>query len=146
MKAGAGTRSSSRSTAGSTPGEEPDNSGVDTTPTSTAMLQQKGRQGAGLVRDMYKMFDGSALVALGRHPSPPVNALLAADCGVQEFSCTSISNGLFDETGAPKGIPSGSWKTVTKGTKMTDTVPLPTRPVSSKLRVMSRSFSNELKT
>jgi hypothetical protein len=74
MNAGTGGSSGSRSTAGSISGEESesDNGGVDVPPTSSTMLQppkQKGQQGAGLVKDMYKMFDGSALVALGKHSS-----------------------------------------------------------------------------
>ena len=66
----AGSRSSSRSTADSISGEEVDSSRTDIVPASPATLQtpkQKGRQGADLIKDMYKMFDGSALVALGKH-------------------------------------------------------------------------------
>ena len=82
MNAGTGTRSSSRSTIGSISGEESDDSAVVTTPTSPTILQapkQRGQQGADLVKDMYKMFDGSALVALGKHSL--VNVLLVPDCG-----------------------------------------------------------------
>ena len=110
MNSGTGNRPSPRSTVGSTSGEESDNSGVGIAPTPSAMLQtprQKEQQEVGLVKDMYKMFDGSALVALGRNPL--VNSLLAAECDAQEFSCTSTSSDLFDETGVLKGIPSGSW-------------------------------------
>ncbi|KAF9651244.1 hypothetical protein BDM02DRAFT_3127169 [Thelephora ganbajun] len=70
MVSNPGSRSSSWSTADSISGEESDNNGTDVAPASFAPLQtpkQKGRQGANLVKDMYKMFDGSALVALGKH-------------------------------------------------------------------------------
>lgn len=62
MNAVAETRSSSREISG----EGSDDNDVDIAPTPCTMLQQKGRQGADLVKDMYKMFDGSALVALGK--------------------------------------------------------------------------------
>ena len=70
-KADQGSRSSSRSTVDSISDEESDDSGVDITPAYPLKQQtskQKGRQGADLLKDMYKMFDGSALVALGGHP------------------------------------------------------------------------------
>ena len=66
-----GSRSSSRSTMDSISDEESDDSGVDITlayPLTPQTSKQKGRQGADLLKDMYKMFDGSALVALGEHP------------------------------------------------------------------------------
>lgn len=59
MGAGTGKRSPSRSTAGSISSEDSSDGG--------GVVKQKGQQGAGLVKDMYKMFDGSALVALGKH-------------------------------------------------------------------------------
>jgi hypothetical protein len=66
-----GSRSSSRSTEDSISGEESGSDSTNVSSVSSATLQapkpkQKGRQGADLVKDMYKMFDGSALVALGR--------------------------------------------------------------------------------
>jgi hypothetical protein len=64
-----GNESGSQSTMDFLPDEGPDHAHPDVAPTTSAMLQtpkRKGRQGADLVRDMYKMFDGSALVALGR--------------------------------------------------------------------------------
>jgi len=65
-----GSRSSSRSTVDSMSAEESDNGSEDIAPASSAALQapkQKGRQGADLVKDMYKIFDGSAMVALGKY-------------------------------------------------------------------------------
>ena len=66
-----GSTSSSQSTADSISGEESDDSDADTTsaPSVTSHTsKQKGRRGGNLVKDMYKMFDGSALVALGKVP------------------------------------------------------------------------------
>jgi len=73
MSADPGSRSSSQSTVDSVSSEEPDDSGTDTTSPSSATPQtskRSGRQGADLVKDMYKMLDGSALVALGEAPNP----------------------------------------------------------------------------
>ena len=68
MTADPGSRSSSRSTVDSISGEESDTSNRDVVPPSSTKPQipkQEGLQGADLVKDMYKMLDGSALVALG---------------------------------------------------------------------------------
>ena len=78
-----GSRPTSLSTVDSIPGEESDYNETDVAPTSSVMLQtqeKKGKQGADLVKDMYKMFDGSALVALGKYLL--INAVPAADCSV----------------------------------------------------------------
>jgi len=83
-------------------GEGSDSSGcTNTAPASSTTPQtskQKGRQGADLVKDMYKMFDGSALVALGKHSLK--GSALVTLYGVQVSSYMSISNDLFDETGS----------------------------------------------
>ena len=76
-----GSRSSSLSTVDSMSGEESDGSGMETALTHSTPLhpqKQKGRQGAELVKDMYKIFDGSALVALGEFPV--LNATLLSNC------------------------------------------------------------------
>lgn len=67
---GTGTRSGSLSTANSISSEESDGSGVDIAPTSPT-IPQNPEQRQDLVKDMYKIFDGSALVALGKHSSKP---------------------------------------------------------------------------
>lgn len=43
------------------------------------------------MKDMYKMFDGSALVALGKYLL--IKVIRAAYYGTQEFLYTSVSNG-----------------------------------------------------
>jgi len=71
MNADTGSRSSSRSTMDSISGGESDTSDTDISPASSTASRkpkQEGRQGTDLVKDMYKMLDGSALVALGKHP------------------------------------------------------------------------------
>jgi len=68
MSADPGSRSSSRSTVDSISGEESDTSSTDIVPpcsTTPQAPKQEGLQGADLVKDMYKILDGSALVALG---------------------------------------------------------------------------------
>ena len=95
-----GSRSSSQSTMDSISGEGSDDGDTETSSTPSVTSQtskQKGRQGADLVKDMYKMLDGSALVALGRISL--MNLTLVTHCGVQGFLSTSISNGLFRGTG-----------------------------------------------
>lgn len=70
MNADQGSRSSYHSTVGSISCEEPDTSNAEIPPTFSTIprkAKQKGRQGADHVKDMYKMLDGSALVALGGH-------------------------------------------------------------------------------
>jgi len=82
MVTGTGTRSGSRSTANSISGEESDGSGVDIAPTSPTIPQnpeQKGPQRPDLVKDMYKIFDGSALVALGVLVHEHIERLLRQD-------------------------------------------------------------------
>lgn len=71
MNADHGSRSGSHSTVGSISCEESDTGSADISPTLSTIpraARQKGRQGADHVKDMYKMLDGSALVALGRPP------------------------------------------------------------------------------
>jgi len=106
MNADPGNRSSSRSTVDSISAEESDDdSSEDVAPASSATPQtpkQKGRQGADLVKDMYKIFDGSALVALGKYLL--IGVMLVTHRGVQEFSCTGILNDLFKGTGVSKRI------------------------------------------
>lgn len=95
-----GSRSSSWSTVDSISGGESDNGSVAIPTTSPITLQtskKKGRQGADLVKDMYKMLDGSALVAVGRYSLMGIMPIIY--CGIQGFSCMSTSNGLFDVTG-----------------------------------------------
>lgn len=58
--------------------------------------KQKGRQGADLVKDMYKMLDGSALVALGMHSLVETTSVTHRDS--QESSCTSTLSDLFSGT------------------------------------------------
>ena len=97
-----GSRSRSHSTVGSISCEEPDAGSPDISPASPTIprtVKQKGRQGADHIKDMYKMLDGSALVALGRH-SFILRSYICASLYMQEFSCTSISNGMFDGAGA----------------------------------------------
>ena len=101
MNTDPGSRSSSQSTMDSISGEESDTSDTDISPassTASRKTRQKGRQGTDLVKDMYKMLDGSALVALGKYPLVS-DAALVAHRGMQEFSSTSISNDLFDGAG-----------------------------------------------
>ena len=96
-----GSRSGSCSTVDSVSGEESDYSGAGIALAPPVTLQtpkQKGRQGADLLKDMYKMLDGSALVALGRHSFTGVTLVIHR--GIQGFSCTSISNNSFDGTGS----------------------------------------------
>lgn len=65
-----GTRSSSRSTLDSISGEESDTSSTDivsASNTTPPTPKYKERQETDYVKDMYKMLDGSALVALGKH-------------------------------------------------------------------------------
>ena len=81
-------------------GEESDDSDTATTsePSVTSQTsKRKGRQGGNLVKDMYKMFDGSALVALGK--VPPIDVRSVTHRGVQVSLSTSTSNGLFRGTG-----------------------------------------------
>ena len=102
MDADQGSRPRSHSTASSISCEEPDTGSPDISPASSTTprtVKQKGRQGADHIKDMYKMLDGSALVALGRH-SFILQSYICASLCMQEFSCTSISNGMFDGTGA----------------------------------------------
>ena len=101
MSAGPGSRSCSQSTEDSIASEESDNSNTDIVTASSTTSQtkkKKGRRGADLVKDMYKVLDGSALVALGKYLS--IDAAFATHCGMQEFSCTSISNDLFNGIGS----------------------------------------------
>jgi len=52
--------------------------------TSPAIVpKQKGRQGADLVKDMYKMFDGSALVALGVFVHDHIERLVRREWGIE---------------------------------------------------------------
>ena len=70
MNTDSGSRSSSRSTVNSISGEESDTSGTNTVSSSSTTSrtpEQKRQRGADLIKDMYKMLDGSALVALGKH-------------------------------------------------------------------------------
>ena len=112
MSTDPGSRSNSWSTADPNSGEESDSSDIEIAPASSATPQtskQKGRQGANLVKDMYKMLDGSALVALGKH-TPMRHHVTATHCGIQEFLSTSISNDLFDGTGPwVLKIPKRNW-------------------------------------
>jgi hypothetical protein len=95
-----GSRSSSRTTVDSVSGEESDGGSPVTDPGSFITPQaskQKGRQGADLVKDMYKMLDGSALVALGMHSL--VETTSVTHCDSQESSCMSTLSDLFNGTG-----------------------------------------------
>ena len=70
MNSNPGSRSNSRSTVDSISGEESDTSNAVValvSSTTSRMQKQEGPQGADLIKDMYKILDGSALVALGKH-------------------------------------------------------------------------------
>lgn len=85
MSGDTGSRSGSLSTSDSFSGEESDESGagISTVPSATPpMPNRKGRQGADHVKDMYKMLDGSALVALGKHPTTEPPLVTHRDSGV----------------------------------------------------------------
>jgi len=84
---------------GSISSEEFGDSDADTTSTPSVTSQapkRKGPQGGNLVKDMYKMFDGSALVTLGK--LPPIDPTSVTHCGAQVFLSTSTSNSLSRET------------------------------------------------
>jgi hypothetical protein len=67
MNTDLGSRSSSRSTVDSISSEESDITNIaPASPTTPGTPEQEEQQGVDLIKDMYRMFDGSALVALGK--------------------------------------------------------------------------------
>jgi len=89
-------RSGSQSTMDFLPAEGPAHAHPDVTSTLSTMLQtpkQKGRQGADPVRDMYKMFDGSALVALGVFVHEHIERLVQRDWDFENFAESATEDG-----------------------------------------------------